>query len=125
MYLYERSNKTNRIKSFFLALFNLIPALLSFLLCWLFKGDINQSQIIHQSWQALSNILPSTGSLNAFEPIGAIAAIGYESSRVYSNTLISQFNLLVFWHPGMWLLTIFLTMRLTCWLHPFYFSIEI
>nr|WP_075438699.1 hypothetical protein [Prochlorococcus marinus] len=112
LYLYERSNKTNRIKSFFLALFNLIPALLSFLLCWVFKGDINQSQSIHQSWQALSHILPSTGSLKALEPSGAIAAIGYESSRVYSNTLISQFNLLVFWHPGMWLLTIFLTIRL-------------
>jgi len=112
LYLFERSNKRNRIKSFFLALFNLTPALLSFLLCWIFKGDINQSQSIHQSWQALSHILPSTGSLKALEPIGAIAAIGYESSRVYSNTLISQFNLSIFWHPGMWLLTIFLTMRL-------------
>ena len=112
LYLFERSKKRDRIKSFFLALLNLIPALLSFLLCWVFKGDINQSQTIHQSWQALSHILPSTGSLETFEPSGAIAAIGYESSRVYSSTLISQFNLSVFWHPGMWLLTIFLTMRL-------------
>ena len=112
LYLFERSNKKNRIKSLFLALFCFIPAITSFLLCWVFKGDINQSQNIHQSWQTLSHILPSKGSLQAFVPSGAIAAIGYESSRVYSSTLISQFNLSVFWHPGMWLLTIFLTMRL-------------
>jgi len=112
LYLFERSNKKNRIKSLLLALFCFIPAIISFLLCWVFKGDINQSQNIHQSWQTLSHILPSKGSLQAFEPSGAIAAIGYESSRVYSSSLISQFNLSVFWHPGMWLLTIFLTMRL-------------
>ncbi len=111
LYLFERSNKKNRVKSFFLALFSLMPTFISFLLCWVFKGDINQSLSIHQSWQSLSHILPSTGSLKELEPTGAIAAIGYESSRVYSSSLISQFNLSIFWHPGMWLLTIFLTMR--------------
>ncbi len=111
LYLFYRSKNKNRIKSFFLALFSLIPAFVSFLLCWVFKGDINQSLSIHQNWQALSHLIPSTGSLKAIEPSGAIAAIGYESSRVYSSSLISQFNLRIFWHPGMWLLTIFITMR--------------
>ncbi len=111
LYMFERSNKKNRIKSIFIALSSLIPAFISFLLCWIFKGNINQALSIHQSWQSLSQILPSTGSLYELEPIGAIAAIGYESSRVYSSSLISQFNLSILWHPGMWLLTIFLTMR--------------
>ena len=111
LYIFERSNKKNRIKSIFLALSSLMPALISFLLCWIFKGNINQSLSIHQSWQSLNHLLPSTGSLYELEPSGAIAAIGYESSRVYSSSLISQFNLSIFWHPGMWLLTIFLTMR--------------
>ena len=100
LYIFERSNKKNRIKSIFLALSSLMPALISFLLCWIFKGNTNQSLSIHQSWQSLSNILPSTGSLKELEPTGAIAAIGYESSRVYSSSLISQFNLYIFWHPG-------------------------
>ena len=88
-YLFERSRNKNRIKSIFLALSSFLPALISFLLCWLFKGDINQSLRIHENWQALSHILPTTGSLNSLEPIGAIAAIGYETSRVYSSSLIS------------------------------------
>ena len=112
LFLFERSNNKNLIKSSFLALFSLVPAFISFLLCWVFRGDLNQSLSIHQSWQTLSHLLPSTGSLQALKPSGAIAAIGYESSRVYSSSLISQFNLSVFWHPAMWLLTIFLTMRL-------------
>ncbi len=111
LYLFERSKKKNQIKSFFLALSYLIPAFISFLLCWIFRGDIDQSLRIHQSWQSLSHLIPSLGSLKELEPSGAIAAIGYESSRVYSSSLISKFNLSIFWHPGMWLLTIFLAMR--------------
>ncbi len=111
-YLIERSNKITFKKSIITGLLSLTPSFLSFLLCWVYKGNIDQSLSIHQSWQYLSNILPSEGSLSELKPIGAIAAIGYESSRVYSNSLLSQFNLLIFWHPGMWLLTIFFVMRL-------------
>ena len=68
--------------------------------------------MIHQSWQSLQGILPTLGSLNANEPSGAIAAIGWGTSQVYTSSLLSQFNLLIFWHPGMWLLTIFIAMRL-------------
>ena len=110
-YCFERYDKGDRVQSLFLSLFNLLPSFLSFLLCWVFKGNIDQALSIHQSWQSISNIVPSLGAINEVAPKGAIAAIGYESSRVYSSTLISKFNLLVFWHPGMWLLTIFLTMK--------------
>ncbi len=111
-YLFERSNKINFKKSLILAFLSISPSFLSFILCWLYKGNIEQSLSIHQSWQYLSNILPSEGSLSEIRPIGAIAAIGYESSRVYTNSLLSQFNLNIFWHPGMWVLTIFIVMRL-------------
>ena len=111
-YFIERSNKITFKKSIIKGLLSLTPSFLSFLLCWVYKGNIDQSLSIHQSWQYLSNILPSEGSLSELKPMGAIAAIGYESSRVYSTSLLSQFNLLIFWHPGMWLLTIFFAMRL-------------
>ncbi len=110
-YLIQRSKKRNLITSIFKALLNLFPSLLFFLLCWIFKGSVNQSLSIHESWQLLSAILPSSGALNDLEPKGAIAAIGFEASRVYSFSLLTKFNLFVFWHPGMWLLSIFLVMK--------------
>ena len=63
LYIFERSNKKKQRKSIFLALSSLMPALISFLLCWIFKGNINQSLSIHQSWQSLNHLLPSTGLL--------------------------------------------------------------
>ena len=110
-YFFERSKQRSWKHSLIFSLFNLLPSFLTFLLCWIFKGNINQSLSIHQSWQALSHIVPSIVALDQLEPTGAIAAIGYESSRVYSSSLISQTNLFVFWHPGMWLLTIFLSIK--------------
>ena len=110
-YLIQRSKNKNFVSSILQALLNLLPSLLCFLLCWIFKGDINQALRIHESWQLLREILPSLGALDDLQPKGAIAAIGFESSRVYSFSLLTQVNLFIFWHPGMWLLTIFLVMK--------------
>ena len=110
-YLIQRSKNKNFVSSIFLALLNLLPSILCFLLCWIFKGSINQSLSIHESWQLLREILPSLGALDELEPKGAIAAIGFESSRVYSFSLLTKVNLFIFWHPGMWFLTIFLVMK--------------
>ena len=110
-YLIQKSKNKNFISSIFQALLNLLPSLLCFLLCWIFKGNINQSLSIHESWQLLREILPSLGALDELEPKGAIAAIGFESSRVYSFSLLTKVNLFIFWHPGMWVLTIFLVMK--------------
>ena len=68
--------------------------------------------MIHQSWQSLAEIIPSVSGLYEKEPSGAIAAIGWGTSQVFTSSLISQFNLFIFWHPGMWLLTIFISIRL-------------
>ena len=110
-YLIQKSKNKNFISSIFQALLNLLPSLLCFLLCWIFKGNINQSLSIHESWQLLREILPSLGALDELEPKGAIAAIGFESSRVYSFSLLTKVNLFIFWHPGMWVLTIFFVMK--------------
>ena len=112
VFLFERAIKKNIFESSLRTIFFLIPSLTTFILCWNFKGNIDQSLMIHQSWQSLQGILPTLGSLNANEPSGAIAAIGWGTSQVYTSSLLSQFNLLIFWHPGMWLLTIFIAMRL-------------
>ena len=111
-YLFERSNKKNYIQSGLYTTLFLSPSIFSFILCWLFKGNVDQSLIIHQSWQSLRDILPSVIALNETQPTGAIAAIGWGTSQVFTSSLISQFNLNIFWHPGMWLLTIYIVMRL-------------
>ena len=112
-YLFERSHWKYHWQSLFSAILTLSPSLIAFLACWFFQGNAEQAMSIHQSWQGLGDILPSLGSLDAPQPTGAIAAIGWGAgNHIFSSTLLSQFNLLIFWHPGMWLLTIFLVMRL-------------
>ena len=110
--IFEKKGKKNIFQSFLCATLFLLPAILSFLLCWFFKGDTNQSLMIHQSWQSLAEIIPSVSGLYEKDPSGAIAAIGWGTSQVFTSSLISQFNLFIFWHPGMWLLTIFISIRL-------------
>tara|TARA_Y100000994_G_scaffold34980_1_gene25488 strand:+ start:63 stop:1373 length:1311 start_codon:yes stop_codon:yes gene_type:complete len=110
--IFEKKGKKNIFQSFLCATLFLLPAILSFFLCWFFKGDPNQSLMIHQSWQSLAEIIPSVSGLYEKDPSGAIAAIGWGTSQVFTSSLISQFNLFIFWHPGMWLLTIFISIRL-------------
>ena len=111
-YLFEKSNNRNFIQASLYAILFLAPTFFAFTICWLCKGNAEQSLIIHQSWQSLRDILPSVIALNENQPDGAIAAIGWGTSQVFTSTLFSQFNLYIFWHPGMWLLTIFIVMRL-------------
>ena len=110
--IFEKKGKKNIFQSFLCSTLFLLPTILSFFLCWFFKGDTNQSLIIHQSWQSLAEIIPSVSGLYEKDPSGAIAAIGWGTSQVFTSSLISQFNLFIFWHPGMWLLTIFISIRL-------------
>ena len=111
-FLFERLKKRDIFQPALKSTLFLIPTFLSFILCWIFKGNQEQSLMIHQSWQSLKDILPSVNTLNELKPSGAIDAIGWGTSQIYTNSLISQFNLGIFWHPGMWLLTIFIVMRL-------------
>ena len=111
-YIFERYNQKTIFKSLLYSTLFLMPSIFSFVLCWLFKGNQDQSLIIHQSWQSLSEILPSVTALYKKDPSGAIAAIGWGTSQVFTSSLLSQFNLFIFWHPGMWLLTIYVAIKL-------------
>ena len=111
-FLFEKNDIKNTFRSFLNATLFLMPSIFSFFLCWFFKGDINHSLMIHQSWQSLGEITPSISALYEKEPTGAIAALGWGTSQVFSSSLLSQFNLFIFWHPGMWLLTIYVSIKL-------------
>ena len=111
-YLLNRGFKKGIYQSILISILYLIPSIISFTFCWFFKGNLEQSLLIHASWQNLKDILPTLGSLNESQPLGAIAAIGWGTSQIYITSLFTQFNLLIFWHPGMWLLTIYIVLRL-------------
>tara|TARA_B100000886_G_scaffold306602_1_gene239049 strand:+ start:2211 stop:3491 length:1281 start_codon:yes stop_codon:yes gene_type:complete len=111
-YLFNKGIKKRISQSIIFSIFYLIPSIISFTLCWVFKGNIQQAILIHESWQHLKDILPSIWTLNESQPYGAIAAIGWGTSQIYTSSLFSQFNLVIFWHPGMWLLTIYIVLRL-------------
>ena len=112
IYLLNRGTKKGIYRSILFSIFYLFPSILTFTLCWFFKGNLQQALLIHESWQNLKDILPTLGSLNESQPLGAIAAIGWGKSQIYVSSLFSQFNLLIFWHPGMWLLTIYIVLKL-------------
>ena len=111
-YLLNRDMRKGIRSSILLSILNLFPSIITLTLCWIFKGNINHALLIHESWQNLRDILPTLGSLNESQPLGAIAALGWGTSQIYINSLLSQFNLLIFWHPGMWLLTIYIVLKL-------------
>lgn len=108
-------NKRTRIlKSLFLSSLLIMPSIITFILCFLFKGDLDNSKAIHYSWQNLSNILPSLSLLNSSSPDGAIYALGMgiNSTIKLSLSTFTQFHLIIFWQPLMWLITIFFAIRL-------------
>ena len=111
-FIFENNEQNNTIKKFLNTGFLILPTIIIFLLCYVFKGTPDQTLIIHLSWQNLQDYIPSLGKLSSPFPDGAIAALGTNNGRVYTSSLINQFNLQIFWHPGMWLLTIFLAIKL-------------
>ena len=58
--------------------------------------------------------MPSTGLLDSVYPEGAIAWIGESLNTTFQLSIssLSKFNLIIFWHPLMWALTMFFAIRL-------------
>ncbi len=107
-------NQKEHYNSLLFTTFNLLPMIIAFISCIIFNGDYEKSILIHKEWQTLGNLLPSDSLLFKDFPSGAIAAIGWDTKAHFilsKNTLI-EFNLKIFWHPAMWLLTIFYAIRL-------------
>ena len=93
-----------------ISIFNFIFSTKSFFLFMLVLKEILIILAIHQSWQSWwNNALYFSLWKGTYS---AIAAIGWGTSQVFTSSLLSQFNLFIFWHPGMWFLTIHLAMRL-------------
>ena len=106
--------KDNYKNSFIVSFLNLLPMIIAFIFCITFKGDTEKSILIHKQWQTLSNLMNSEGLLFTDFPSGAIEAIGWDvkSHFILSKSNLTKFNLNIFWHPAMWLLTIFYSIRL-------------
>jgi hypothetical protein len=91
----------------------LSPSFITFLLCIVFKGSAAHALLIHQSWQSVSNILPSHGALSANSPTGAIDAIGWTTKQGpgLSYSTLNDFSSAV-WVPAAWMLTIYICINL-------------
>jgi len=86
--------------------FNILPSILIFTLCFIFKGSSDQAMTIHKSWINKSYLFPYE-TINSEIPLGAINAIGWEMNKVIELFLISIRNFENFvWVPTAWLLTI-------------------
>lgn len=85
-----------------------IPSILAFLLCLMMKGSAAHALLIHQSWQDLSALLPSTSALQAASPIGAIGAIKWSTAfgMSFPRSTLTLFSGIV-WVPAAWMLTIY------------------
>ena len=114
IFLYVETYLKNFLKSLITTLGLMIPSIISFIFCIVFKGNKDNAMVIHESWKELKNLMPSNGLLDSINPDGAIAWIGLDldSSFQLSISTFSKFNLFIFWHPLMWAITIFFVIRL-------------
>ena len=114
IFLYVETYLKNFLKSLMSTLGLMLPSIISFIFCIIFKGNKDNVMAIHESWRELKDLMPSNGLLDSINPDGAIAWIGLDldSSLQLSISTFSKFNLFIFWHPLMWTMTIFFAIRL-------------
>tara|TARA_B100001769_G_scaffold77108_1_gene58145 strand:- start:1079 stop:1948 length:870 start_codon:yes stop_codon:yes gene_type:complete len=114
IFLYVESYLKNFLKSLITTFGLMIPSIISFIFCIIFKGNNDNAIAIHESWKELKYLIPSNGLLDSMNPEGAIGWIGLnlDSSFQLSMSSFSKFNLFIFWHPLMWTITIFFAIRL-------------
>ena len=114
IFLYVESYFKNFLKSLIITFGLMIPSIISFIFCIIFKGNNDNAIAIHESWKELKYLIPSNGLLDSMNPEGAIGWIGLnlDSSFQLSMSSFSKFNLFIFWHPLMWSISIFFAIRL-------------
>ena len=104
--------KDKYMKSLFLrirsGLFFLLPSFITFFLCFIFKGNQDQANIIHLSWRKFYPMLPSPqDQIFLPEPIGTIGSLSWslrEGIDLSLSTLVQFSNFI--WIPGAWIITI-------------------
>jgi hypothetical protein len=111
IFFYIRKFLINNLKSLLTSFF-----LITFIICIIFKGNKNSAIAIHNSWKEFKDVMPSTGLLDSVYPDGAIAWIGESLNTTFQLSISSlgKFNLIIFWHPLMWAITMFFAIRLYC-----------
>ena len=91
----------------------IIPSLIVGILVFHFKGNESTAIAIHNSWQKLSNILPTNGKLLDHKPTGAISALGKDIKYAKELLILSTFGEYSFdkfiYTPAAWLFTIFIS----------------
>ena len=114
IFFYIKKFLINNLKSLFMSFVLITPSILIFINCIIFKGNKINAIAIHNSWKKFEDIMPSTGLLNSVYPEGAIAWIGESLNTTFQLSIssLSKFNLIIFWHPLMWALTMFFAIRL-------------
>ena len=114
IFFYIKKYIGNTLKSLFCSFVLKIPSFFTFICCIIFKGNQYNAVSIHNSWKELKYIMPSTGLIDSVNPDGAIAWIGENLNSTFQLSIssLSKFNLLIFWHPLMWFLTMFFAIRL-------------
>ena len=110
IFFYIRKFLINNLKSLLTSFILISPSILIFINCIIFKGNKNSAIAIHNSWKEFKDVMPSTGLLNSVYPEGAIAWIGESLNTTFQLSIssLSKFNLIIFWHPLMWAITMFL-----------------
>ena len=90
----------------FVTFANFIIPVFTFFICLVFKGNINQSIDIHNSWLDKSFLFPFENLTNQL-PMGAINAISFDIKYVIEllKASLTDFNNII-WVPFAWLLTI-------------------
>jgi len=108
LYLNNASRLVESGDTFRLSLISLSPSLLAFLASLMFKGSMSHAFSIHNSWQALANVLTTHGALSADTPVGAIDAIGWSTLRGLGLSLstLNDFSFII-WIPAAWVITIY------------------
>ncbi len=124
IFFYIRKFLINNLKSLLTSFILITPSILIFIICIIFKGNKNSAIAIHNSWKEFKDVMPSTGLLDSVYPDGAIAWIGESLNTTFQLSIssFSKFNLIIFWHPLMWAITMFFEIRLYCGLKqdPFF-----
>ena len=92
----------------------MVPSLISLIYCIIFKGNEETALKIHESWKTFKDLMPSNGLIDSVKPDGAIEWIAKDLSDTFNASIsnLTDFHLIIFWTPLMWIITIFFSIRL-------------
>ena len=104
-------NHKNLLGLFVRSIIFLMPSLIVTFLVFYYRTSPSIAIDIHHSWQALSNIMPSSKALFLDQPLGAINSVGWNfnnSKELLIRAILGKDSFsFVLYIPAVWMLTIF------------------